>query len=231
VLAEKISIVPRSVDNLFFEKPASQEKINKIRKKFAIKNNQFVILSVANLDPVKGIEDVLHALYRLEKAYLNKIKYLIVGNGPAAPILKLLVKKYNLNKIVFFVGDVLHSEIIPFYDVSNLFILPSRKGALESFGRVFVEAATRSLACIGVKDGGMIDIIEEGKTGFLVSAGDIEAIKDKIIFLLKNCDITKKIGYNARIKAEKLYNRYTVSIQIEKHLKDAVENYKANLFN
>jgi glycosyltransferase involved in cell wall biosynthesis len=224
-LSKKIRIVPRSVDDMFFQRPHNQEEINDIKIKYNINNKQFVILSVANIDPVKGIEDVIHALYNLKNFYYEKIKYLVVGDGPALPHLKKLVKKYFLNDIVYFTGNVLHSKIISYYDVSDFFVLPSRKGNLESFGRVFVEAAARSVGSIGVKDGGMVDIIEDGKTGFLIKVGDIKAIEEKISFLIENYDLSKIIGKNAREKAERLYNRKIVSLKIQKYLNDAIELY------
>ena len=59
------------------------------------------------------------------------------------------------------------------YDLCDLFVLPSRKGISESFGRVFVEAAARRKPSIGTNDGGIADIIEDGQTGFLVGPGDV----------------------------------------------------------
>ena len=227
-LAKKIHIVPRSVDDIFFNTPSDLEEINKVKKKHKITNNHFVILSVANLHRVKGIEDVLYAINRLNRFYLNKLKYLVVGDGPDLLHLKKLTEELRLNKNVSFVGNMIHSKIIVYYDVSNLFILPSRKGALESFGRVFVEAATRSLTSIGVREGGMIDIIDNGKTGFLVSVGNIEEIKEKIIFFMENPEKRKEMGKNARQKAEKLYNTHAVSFKIEKYLKNAVLLYQNN---
>ena len=136
--------------------------------------------------------------------------------------MKKLVRFYKLEDMVLFAGGIPHSQLIPFYDVCDLFILPSRRGISESFGRVFVEAAARNKPLIGVKDGGMVDIIEDGINGFLVQSGDIVEIKKKISYVMHNRDEKIRMGINARQKAEKMFTSLMISNQIELHLKKAI---------
>ena len=123
---------------------------------------------------------------------------------------------------VILIGSVNHSETIHYYDMCDLFILPSRRREAESFGRVFVEAASRCKPSIGVREGGMIDIIEDNKMGFLVNAGDDRSIKEKIEWSMLNKRKLKEMGVIARKSAEKKYTSNTIAFQFESYLKKIV---------
>jgi glycosyltransferase involved in cell wall biosynthesis len=104
--------------------------------------------------------------------------------------------------------------------MSDILILPSKRGISESFGRVFAEAATRSRASIDVNKGGMQNIIENGETGFLIEPDDITALQKIIEYVLENKTQIKKIGLSAKAKAEKQYNCSINANKFEKHLKE-----------
>lgn len=128
-----------------------------------------------------------------------------------------------MDKIVIFTGGLPHEQLIPYYDMCDLFVLPSRRGINESFGSMFVEATARSKPCIGVNEGGMVDIIIDGKTGFLVPSGDVKALQDKITYLMFNRERLRQLGKNARLKAEETYRSNTVALQFERNLRKAVQ--------
>jgi glycosyltransferase involved in cell wall biosynthesis len=221
-VAEKIDIVPRSINDEFFKRPVKAYDIMKIRKKIGINESDFVLLSVSRLFKQKGIGDVIKALNILEDGLLKKIKYIVIGEGPDCGYFKNLANVLNLQKNVIFLGAVDHIELINYYDLCDIFLLPTRRGVKESFGRVFVEAAARNKASIAAIDGGVIDVIEDGKTGFLVKVGDIDAICERIKYVESNKIVLKQLGNYAREKAEKHYTSKTVAVSIEKYLKNAI---------
>jgi glycosyltransferase involved in cell wall biosynthesis len=88
----------------------------------------------------------------------------------------------------------LHSE----YLNASLFVMPSQ---YEPFGVVFGEAMAHKLPCIGTDVCAMPEIIEDGKTGFIVPANDSKKLADAIIMMLRDPDKMKKFG-------EAGYNKY-----------------------
>ena len=225
-IASKIHIVPNTIDSKFFNMPADTKTIHILKQQLGISRKHFVLLSVTRLTVDKGVDDVIRALSSINKNLLKNIKYLIVGEGKAENYLKRLVDSLDLNKNVIFIGAVPHLQLIPYYDMCDLFILPSRRGKQESFGLVFAEAAARSKPSIGVNEGGMVDVIEDGITGFLVSAGDIKTIRDKIIYSTSNVEKVRDLGEKARFKAEETYTSHVIALQFEKYLKNTIRIYQ-----
>lgn len=223
VLEKKISIVPRSIDDLFFTTDIQRKTVDELRQQYNIGGDDVVILSVSRLLIDKGIDDVIKAISQLEAATLKRIKYLVVGEGDDAQKLKQIVSDLQLDESVFFVGGVIHEKLISYYDVCDFFALPSRTGVVESFGRVFVEAAARKKTSIGVKDGGMKDIIEDGRNGFLVEKGDVVEIRKKIEFFACKEELMKKMGMNAFVKAEQYYTSRKVASMFEDHVRNLLE--------
>jgi glycosyltransferase involved in cell wall biosynthesis len=217
-LKGKVHVVPRSIDDRIFESPVDYEAVKNIKKSFGITMDQIILLSVSRLTKKKGIDDVLNALAMLDPLELKKTKYFVIGNGRDREYLRELAKSLKLNETVSFLGNIEHLNLISYYDACDIFVLPSRRGVSESFGRVFVEAAARSKASVGVNAGGMKDIIDDGNTGFLIDAGDVEALAKIIHFFLKNQEALIKMGREARSRVKEKYSRMTNAKIFENHL-------------
>jgi glycosyltransferase involved in cell wall biosynthesis len=218
----KVATVPRAIDDNFFDAAEDSEAVQRIANKLGILVSDFVLLSVARLTRNKGIDDVLKALARIDPDTLRSIKYVIVGEGRHERYLKDLTASLRLNRRVKFIGAVDQFQLVTLYDMCDLFVLPSRRGVMESFGRVFAESAARRRASIGVDGGGMPDIINDGDTGFLLQAGDVSGIQNTIEYAATNREIIRKMGLNARLKAEKNYTLRAIAIKFETHLQKAV---------
>jgi glycosyltransferase involved in cell wall biosynthesis len=224
-LACKIRIVPNSIDDRFFNMEYSPAKVRQLKNRLGISKDHFVLLSVTRLTVDKGVDDVIKALSGLKSSTLSRLRYVVVGEGSALDYLRKLAKNLDLDKHVIFTGGISHLELIPYYDMCDLFVLPPRRGPHESFGRVFVEAAARSKPSIGAKEGGMLDVIDDGQTGILVYPGDIDMIRAKIVYLMNNLDKLNRLGVKARLKAERMYTSRGVALQFERHLKSIVEQH------
>ena len=99
------------------------------------------------------------------------------------------------------------TELAKFFREASLFVLPS---AFEPFGIVFVEAFAFKNPCIGTNICAMPEIIEEGKGGFLVPRNDSAALADRILLLLKDEDLSRKMGHYGYEKVRKIFNWDTV---------------------
>lgn len=223
ILSSRMYVVPNSIDDVFFKLKYNSEKVEKLKAILGIPQEAFVILSVTRLTVDKGVDDVIKSLSGFSPVVLKRLRYVIIGIGPGREYLNQLTTRMNLRETVIFTGGIPHIELIPYYDMCDLFVLPPRRGAMESFGRVFVEAAARSKPSIASKEGGMIDVIDEGITGLLISPGDINTLRKKIEFLMNNSNKLKELGENARIKAGSNYTSEKVARQFEKYFQAVID--------
>jgi len=221
-IKKKTHIVPRSINDIFFGKPINNSEIDHLKRKIGISNDNFVILSVSRLTNEKGIDDVMKAIASLDKSLSRRIKYIIVGQGPANNYLSNLNKQLGLEKKIVFLGKIPNTNLISIYDLCDVFVLPSRRGASESFGRVFVEAAARSKTSIAANTGGMLDVIKDGITGFLVDPGDVDALGKNIKILASDTKLKKQMGYVAKFEAQRKYTSPVIAAQLQLYLEKAV---------
>lgn len=201
-LEPKMAVVPRSVDDVFFGARTFPGRIAELRREFGIAERERVLLAVTNLLREKGVDDVLFGISMLPEAERRNLRFLIVGGGPDCERLaRLSASLTGVGSRAVFVGPRPHSTLPEIYDLCDLFVLPSRRGEAESFGRVFAEAAARSKPAVGVAAGGMPDVIRNGETGFLVSAGDRDALSGIFRRLLAEPSWFRDMGRRARERA------------------------------
>lgn len=177
--SSKIEIIPMGVDTSIFCPKNKTEITHK---------SEYIIFSVGRLVEKKGIEYLIKAIpFVLNK--LHNVRLVIGGSGPLENDLKKLVVNLNLSTSVIFTGYIKNLDLPKYYASSDVFVLPSIKtagGDTEGLGVVLLEAMACGLPVIGSNLGGITDIIENGKNGFLVEDKNPEDIADKIIKLLSN---------------------------------------------
>jgi glycosyltransferase involved in cell wall biosynthesis len=222
-LEKRMDVIPRSIDDSFYDIQYDKNSVLELKQKLGINETDFVLLSVSNLEAGKGVDDVLRALELLRGETSMPLKYIVVGDGRAAGPFKKLAQELGLSHIVTFSGNIPHAELITYYDICNLFVLPSRRGKEESFGRVFVEAAARRKPSIGVNEGGMVDAIVNRKTGFLVKAGAFHEIRDRIVWFLAHSQQAANMGQEARYFAEANFRSAKIAHALADRLKWAAE--------
>lgn len=162
--------------------------------------NKKILLTVSRLKKYKGHDTVINLMPQLLKRTPNLV-YIIVGSGPDKEFLKSLVKKHNLQNNVIFAGWAV--ELLPlYYNACDIYIMLTKewldKAEFEGFGLVFLEANSCCKPVIGARTGGITDAIIDGKTGYLVDPNNSQEILDKIILLLENRELAKKLGEEGR---------------------------------
>jgi len=204
ISSEKINIIRPCVDTKVFCSYPSVEK--NILGKYSLRGKR-IILTVSRLVSRKGHKYIIEALRRIIKKVPNAV-YMIVGSGENELDLKKLVKKMGLDNKVFFVGRVLDKEKIAFYNICDVFVMISQElpGDVEGFGIVYLEANACSKPVVGSKTGGVSDAIIDGVTGYLVGSKDLNAISNKIIYLLLNKDLAMELGKNGLERVQEEFN-------------------------
>ena len=152
------------------------------------------VLFVGRFTYRKGIHILLEAFQKVKREVENA-HLTLVGNGYFSSILNLLIKTLNLGKNVSIVGQVKKEKLIEIYQNSHVFVLPSLYG--ESFGIVLLEAMASKTPVIASDDGGIKEIIKDKKTGLIVKKGDVEELSEKIVELLLDQNLSKKISTTA----------------------------------
>ena len=158
-----------------------------------------VILSVGRLINWKGVTYVIQAM-PLILAQLPEARLVICGDGPERKNLEELTGQLNLTKSVTFEGNVPNSRLPDYYRTASLFVLPSivieSTGETEALGVVLLEAMASGTPVIGSKVGGIPDIIEEGRNGFLAEQKNPQDLADKIVRLLSNKELRQRFSKN-----------------------------------
>jgi phosphatidylinositol alpha-1,6-mannosyltransferase len=195
----KITLIPPALDPGF----ASSYGTNAIVA-FPLPGSP-ILLTVARLDTserYKGIDTVIQTLPRVLTT-LPDTQYIIVGNGDDRARLEALAQAVGAAEHVFFAGVQGSDELIKYYEVCDVFVMPSRA---EGFGIVFLEAMAFGKPVIGCNCGGTLDVIRDGVFGFLVRYGDIPGLASRILSLLQNESLRQQMGQAGRQYVEKNFS-------------------------
>lgn len=114
-------------------------------------------------------------------------------------------------------------KIEKLYKEASLFVMPS---LMEPFGLVFLEAMAHKIPCIGTTVDAMPEIIEDGKTGFLVAPKNVEELAAKMILSLSNQKNLKEMGQAAFEKLQREFSWDFVGEKVDKALSPSDEREK-----
>lgn len=155
---------------------------------------------------IKGFELSLKRLKEKgENNIADNLELVIVGSGSLRKDLEDLSKKLEIDDKINFVGRVNNEDVPKYLNSFDVFCVPSILDS-ESFGVAAVEASACGLPVIASRVGGLQEVIDDGVTGYLVEKKNYEEISDKILDLILNPELAKKMGIKGREKVENLYN-------------------------
>jgi len=171
IAEQRVQLTPYVVNNEWWITQAQQVNRTAVRQHWNIPEDASVILFCAKLQPWKRPQDVLEAFAKAN--VLNS--YLVMsGEGALRTELEAEAKTLKVAERVRFLGFVNQSELPSVYRSADLFILPSE---YEPFGVVVNEAMLCGCP-VAVSDrvGAGYDLVNNGKTGFVYSCGDVDAL-------------------------------------------------------
>ena len=157
----KFDIIPGAVSLKRF---SISENKSAIRRRLSIPENGFVLLTIRNLVPRMGLENLIIAL-QLVVERRKDILLALGGEGPLAEKLKDMARDTGVDNFVRFTGFIPEKELPSYYQMADLFILPTKD--LEGFGMVTVEALASGLPVLGTPVGGTREILANLGTEFL----------------------------------------------------------------
>ena len=176
------------------------------------------LLTVARLVETKGIEYSIQAVSKVsEKNPELNILYRIVGTGELEKKLNKLINKLGVSKQIQLVGGMTQTEVREIYADSHIFILASTtaaNGDQEGLPTVLQEAQATGLPILSTFHSGIPETIRDGKSGFLVPEKDIDALAEKLDYLVKHPQVWEEIGQQGRKFVETNYNMDKVMDQL-----------------
>jgi glycosyltransferase involved in cell wall biosynthesis len=155
-------------------------------------NGCFTICYAGRFDAVKQ----LHLFLKIAEtlcAHKEKFKVILMGDGDENEKIKKLIYRENLDKYFELTGYIKNPQKI--MKDADAFVLPSKR---EDFSVALLEASSVGLPCLAFDVGGNSEIIQDGKTGFIIPPLNIQCMVEKINFLIKNPETKIKIGNQAR---------------------------------
>lgn len=216
--------LPRIMNNATELKPLQNIKKanNYINKKYHIKHNEKVFLFVGRLNTLKNILFIVDALKAVtQKEPKLKFKMLFVGTGIDENKLIEHIKKNNLEKEIILCGKITdREELASHYQRADLFLFPS---VYDASSIVQIEAASQSTPTIFLKNTATAATVTDNVNGYL-SDYTVGAYSDKIIEVIKNKELYKKVSKNAFIDLYKDWDN-TVD-EVYDLYKEIIENHK-----
>lgn len=162
------------------------------RKKPSQPDTTVTITFVGRLVYGKGVQDLILAFPEIAREF--KARLLIAGDGSYKPELEKLSQNVAKSNILF-LGQKNRREIAKLLSTTDIFVNPSYSEGLPTS---VLEAGAAGLPIVATDVGGTSEIIEDGKSGFLVPLGDIQILKEKLCQLIKDQQLREVFGRNAQ---------------------------------
>jgi glycogen(starch) synthase len=152
------------------------------------------VLAIGRLVRQKGFDVLLHAW---AQAQVRSCDLVLAGEGPERSSLEQLAKELNLTNVRFF-GRADRPSVISLFQTCSFFVLPSRQ---EPLGIVNLEAMAAGKAVIASRTGGVVELVEDGVNGILVTPEDPGSLAKAITALIADPLLCAKLGYCGRSRA------------------------------
>jgi len=219
VLAERMRVLPWALDPQFEALVAGSAKTG-VPQGFP---KGRVILTVGRWlasERYKGMDTLITALPKLLTRW-PELQLVAVGDGDDRNWLEDLAEECGVNMHVHFLSGLSYAQLAACYSACEIFALPSRG---EGFGLVYLEAMACGKPVIGGAHGGAPEVIEDGKTGYLVQHGDAVQLATSIETLLANPEIAREMGRRGKERVEHEFRFNVFAKSLKKILRELCES-------
>lgn len=164
------------------------------RQRWGIPEDVFLLGCVGVLSPDKGQEWLVRTLVEVRKDF-PQARLILAGDGPCRNDLETLATELQLSNAVIFAGFVKDVESV--YAALDVFLLPS---FFEAFNNSLLAAMAYEIPSIAFARGALREIVEEGKSGLLVSGPDLSEISGAVKRILGDPNFARTLGQAARMR-------------------------------
>lgn len=187
--ADKLKVIPNAIElgDLAFEPQKAP-----LRQSFA-RPEEKIIFYIGRLVPEKGIQTLLQAVPAVLRE-VPEAKFILAGKGPYEEELKRMSREMGLEHKVQFIGYIEDTVRNALYDYAEVAVFPS---FYEPFGIVALEGLATKTPLVVSDTGGLREIVKHEKNGLLFPPGDGDALARRIIRLLKEPGLAKRLAEKA----------------------------------
>jgi phosphatidylinositol alpha-1,6-mannosyltransferase len=176
-----------------------------VRRRYGLAGRP-VVVCVSRLVPRKGQDALIRALPEVRRR-VPGTALLVVGGGPYRPRLERLARDAGVARDVVFTGSVPWADLPEHFAAGDVYAMPCRtrnRGLdVEGLGIVYLEASATGLPVVAGDSGGAPDAVREGETGYVVNGRDPARIADRLVELLGDPALARRMGAAGRAWVER----------------------------
>jgi N-acetyl-alpha-D-glucosaminyl L-malate synthase BshA len=188
-LKNSIEVIPNFVNLKGYDREP------KDNRQYFANDNETIFCHVSNFRPVKRVLDVIKVFKKVQDQRNSVL--IMVGDGPDRNIAEKLSRDLGIWDKVIFRGKTY--DVQSMLGISDIFLLPS---GTESFGLSALEAMASHVPVIATNVGGLSEVVDHNKNGFLENIGDVESMAEDALSLIDNKEKMINFSNSAREKAE-----------------------------
>ena len=208
-LGQRAHVIPIGLEDNANPKPTNDTTVT----------DEITVLFVGRIEARKGIDALLAAIGEIAPRHRN-VTFRLVGDEPMVhgqlSYQRAFTERHPdlvASAQVEFLGGVTDEVLASEYRHCDIFVAPSR---FESFGLIFVEAMMFSKPVIGTAVGGIVEIVEHGRTGLLVPPDDPHALAAAIETLMNDPALRVEMGRAGRRRYEEWFTSRHMVEGVEK---------------
>lgn len=184
-----IRVIPNFINETLYTRRPNEA----LRARLA-PNSEKIIMHVSNFRPLKRVPDCVEIFARVRQKVDARL--VMVGDGPERAQAEWLAHRLGVAEFVHFAGK--QPQIADCLSLADLFLLPSE---MESFGLAALEAMACEVPVVASRVSGLPEVVEDGVTGYLIEAGDLDAMAEAAIRLLQDENLHQEMSQRARAVA------------------------------
>ena len=191
------------------------EKVPELKQEYA-PNGERLLVHLSNFRPVKRVTDCIEIFDRIRKQIPSKL--LMIGDGPDRSRAEWLAVQKGIHNHVIFLGK--QEQVQEKLALADILLLPSE---LESFGLAALEGMACEVVPIATRVGGIPELIEHGKSGYLAEVGDVDTMARYAIELLSDEKALHQMAKATRAVAQSRFCASRIIPQYEEFYRRVLE--------
>jgi len=202
-ITREIRVIPNFLDCEVYRRRAVPE----LRERLGAGGVEHIVVHASNFRPVKRVGVVVDVFQRIRARLPARL--VMIGDGPDRRAIERRIVEDGLREFAEFPGE--QHDLVPWLSAADLFLLPSEQ---ESFGLAALEAMACEVPVVASHVGGLPEIIDDGRTGYLCAPEDVDGMTARGIAVLSDPDLRSRIGrtaaadVRARFCTERIVSQY-----------------------
>jgi glycosyltransferase involved in cell wall biosynthesis len=181
-----------------------------------------VLLSLGPLIPRKNPVFLLEAFAEIRRAHREPVALVWVGAGPLRERIEALGRRLGVQDAVVFTGYLPEVDKVPMLNLADIFVFPS---LLEGFPLAPQEAMSCGKPVVAFRVASLPEMVEDGRTGFLVPPGDRAAFVDRAVTLLRDERLCTRMGAAAADRVDRHFRWDLTVRQVHKVYQEVVDEF------